>query len=398
MAAVSRSRTRRQRVVAFAVNLGHALRHHHDLFAGVRRYVAEHPAWDLVIEPFISHAAGRTARRGRPVDGAIVRATREDAAWAAASGVPIVNTWSASPAAAVPTVLSDYRAAGAAAADYLIRHGYRTLAYQGFRGHRGSRYLWEGFAGVARDRHVSLLRQLISSNNDANTDNWEAFSVRLNGWIDQWPIPIGLLTANDLQARYVINACLHRGLRVPEDVAVIGCGNELILCGTTDPTISSLDLGFERVGYEAARLLERLMDGATPPASPVWVPPQGLVHRRSTSSFAVDDEVVTRALRFMAEHSHEAIGIADVARETSTTPRSLERHFRKAGLRAAEELGRIRLEHAKRMLAETDEPVKSLAMQCGYSGSKYLHQALVRQEGIGPREYRRRYRSRSNVK
>lgn len=392
--AVTRSRTRPRRRVAYAVNLGHALRHHHDLFAGVRRYADEHPAWNLVIEPFVSHVAGRAGLRGPRVDGAIVRATKEDAAWAATSGVPIVNTWSASPVSTVPTVLSDYRAAGAAAADFFIRRGYRTLAFQGFRGHGGSRYLWEGFAGVARNRGVSLLRQIVSSHSDANAGNWATFSVHLKRWIEQWPTPIALLTVDDLQARYVINACQHCRLRVPEDVAVIGCGNELVLCSTTEPTISSLDLGFEQIGYEAARLLDRLMDGAAPPSRPVWTPPQGMVHRRSTCSYAVDDAVVTRALRFMTEHSHDAIDIEDVARETATTPRSLERHFRKAGLRAAKELGRMRLEHAKRMLAETDEPVKIIASQCGYSGSKYLHQALLRQEGIGPREYRRRYRSR----
>ena len=88
-------------------------------------------------------------------------------------------------------------------------------------------------------------------------------------WIAGWEPPLGIFAMQDIFCRYLANACLHAGLRIPEDVALIGSGNEPIICIHHEPSLSSFDLGYERQGYEAAALLDRLMDGQPLPSAPL---------------------------------------------------------------------------------------------------------------------------------
>jgi LacI family transcriptional regulator len=187
--------------------------------------------------------------------------------------------------------------------------------------------------------------------------------------------------------------CRAKGLDVPHDVAIIGGGNELSLCVAAPPTLTSIDLGYLQIGYKAAELLDRLMDGAPPPDRPQVIASAELIARQSTDSYAVDDVVVARALRFIAEHSHEPINVDDVAATASTTRRSLERRFQKAMSRSiADEITRLRLDRAKRRLTAADEPLKKVASASGFSNPTHFYRAFVRVEGISPTEYRKQRR------
>ena len=90
----------------------------------------------------------------------------------------------------------------------------------------------------------------------------------LEQWIATWQPPVAVLTAQDILCRYTANACLNAGLRIPEDVALIGMGNEPIMCLHPEPSLSSFDLNYEHVGYEAAALLDQLMNGKPAPTEP----------------------------------------------------------------------------------------------------------------------------------
>ena len=195
----------------------------------------------------------------------------------------------------------------------------------------------------------------------------------------------------DFVCRYLVNACLHAGLRIPEDVALIGLGNEPVACTRAEPSLSSFDAGWDRVGYEAAALLERLMAGTPSPKTPILIEPTGLVLRRSTDVYVVDNPVVAAALRFIAAHSHEGIRGEDVAGHVHVTERSLRRYFLVAlGRTMTEEIARLRLERAKRLLVESDEPIKQTAHDCGLTDAAYFHRVFLQAEGPTPGEFRRR--------
>jgi len=183
---------------------------------------------------------------------------------------------------------------------------------------------------------------------------------------------------------------------VPHDVAIIGTGNEDVICASPPPTLTSIDLNYIQVGYQAAALLDRLMDGEKPPDQPQLIAPAALIPRQSTDSYAVTDPTVARALRFIAEHGHESISVDDVVAAAPTSRRSLQRRFQEAMQRSiTDEIARLRTERAKRRLMETDELLKNVAADSGFSNLNHFYRTFVRLEGVSPKAYRKQYRRES---
>src|SRR5439155_12441795 len=98
---------------------------------------------------------------------------------------------------------------------------------------------------------------------------WQRFQTQLEQWMNTWSPPVAVLTLTDLLGRYLGEACRARGLKVPSDVALVGSGNEPLICTISEPALSSIDYGFGRIGYRAAQLLDQMLDGAAPPKQPV---------------------------------------------------------------------------------------------------------------------------------
>jgi len=108
----------------------------------------------------------------------------------------------------------------------------------------------------------------------------------------------------------------------------------------------------------------------------------------------VDHPQVAAALRFIGEHSHEGIRVCDVAKHVHVSERSLERYFGAAlGRTIAEEIARLRLERATRLLVESHERIKRLASDCGFNSANHFHRVFLQRYGTTPLEYRRRHRA-----
>jgi LacI family transcriptional regulator len=187
----------------------------------------------------------------------------------------------------------------------------------------------------------------------------------------------------------VIQICRNRGWSVPHDVAMIAGSNEASLCDHPQPGLTSVELGYGRIGYEAARLLDRLMDGEPRPTRPILMPPVGLIVRASTDFFAVEDESVAAALRFISSHIREPIGVDDIAEAVGVSRRTLECRFREQMDRPiAAEVRRLRIELAKRRLAESDASIGRVAQESGFANASRMSEVFQRELGLTPRDYR----------
>ena len=177
---------------------------------------------------------------------------------------------------------------------------------------------------------------------------------------------------------------------MPQDVAIIAGQNEETFCEHARPTLSSVEFGFEQIGYEAARLLDGLMGGQLPPAGPTLLSPQALLVRESTDFFAVDDQLVAAALTFIAANCHLPIGTDDVADAVAIGKRTLSRRFQEYLNRTiAAEIRRARIERAKRELAESDRPACKISHDVGFGPTQHLYKVFVRELGLTPGQYRR---------
>ena len=207
--------------------------------------------------------------------------------------------------------------------------------------------------------------------------------------MDTWKPPIGVLVCEDLYCRFLIDLCRKKGLEVPGDVALVGTYNEAIICDSPSPGLTSIDMGHDQQGYRAAVLLEGLMNGGQPPSEPEMVLPTELVSRQSTDAYATEDPLVGRALRYLAENSDRMLRVPELAAAMATTRRTLERRFRAdLGRSIAEEMTRLRLSRAKRRLVETDVPLKTVALEAGFTTANHFSKVFTRVEGISPTAYR----------
>jgi LacI family transcriptional regulator len=119
------------------------------------------------------------------------------------------------------------------------------------------------------------------------------------------------------------------------------------------------------------------------------LPPQGLIVRESTDFYAVDDEVVTQALRFIATNSHRDINVDDIAKALALHPRTLQRRFREVvAWPIVEEIRRVRIERAKRELTNTALSLSEIARAVGFGDRMRMCEVFRRELGITPRAYR----------
>lgn len=174
---------------------------------------------------------------------------------------------------------------------------------------------------------------------------------------------------------------------MPQQHSFFPGGSELLV-------LSSVVLPTERIGYEAAGLLDRLIAGAKAPDRPVLLPPTGVAIRQSSDILAVDDPEVAAAVRLIHQQGHRPIQVDDILPEVPVSRRSLERRFRKLLNRSiAEEIRRVHLDRARDMLADTELSMSEIAEHAGFTNARHLSVAFRQQLGSTPSAYRRRFRS-----
>jgi LacI family transcriptional regulator len=176
---------------------------------------------------------------------------------------------------------------------------------------------------------------------------------------------------------------------VPEEIAILGLGNDAVICETVRPTLSSLDPDARRMGYEAAKLLDQMMAGK-PAKDIVYIPPSHVVVRQSTDLVAIEDADVAQAVRIIREFACKGIDVSSVADEIGLSRRGMERRFRQyLGRSPKEEIMRIQMEHAKTLMVRTDQTSAMIARKCGFSSLEYFTRIFRRKVGMKPQAYRK---------
>ena len=159
------------------------------------------------------------------------------------------------------------------------------------------------------------------------------------------------MACNDMLGIEVLDGCRSIGLKVPLDLAVIGVDDDTLLCGLCDPSLSSVVPNTEQIGYEAAAVLDRLMEGGRADFKERLIPPLGVTTRLSTDLLAVEDALFAFAMRFIHEHACHGITVDDVLKSVPLSRMSLERRFRKyTGHSPHAEIRAVQLTRAKQLL------------------------------------------------
>jgi LacI family transcriptional regulator len=202
--------------------------------------------------------------------------------------------------------------------------------------------------------------------------------------------PVAIFAANGTLAVEVQELCVEAGVAVPGEVAIVGMDDYLLSVGAANRSISGVDTNLEEQGYRGAALLDRMMLGAKTPPRPVRIAPARVITRKSSDILAVNHQGVARGLHFIAEHFADSIGVDDVARAAGMSRRGLHQAFGEhVGCTPGDKIRGVRLDLARRLLAETEEKIEVVARQSGYPNVNTFFIAFRKGENSTPAEYRK---------
>jgi LacI family transcriptional regulator len=360
------------------------------LLRGISDYARQRGVWVLQTNPEMFSLGLRDLAKW-PGDGVIaVLRTKADVATARSLKIPVVNLAGALRNPGVPRVMVDQVAMGQIAAEHLIACGLSRFAYYGERETWYSQQRKEGFVRrVAAEGYPCEV--LEPTTRFGRRNPWYKWLEPIEKWLKTLHPPVGLLAVHDYAATMLVESCLRVGWRVPDDVAVIGIGNDTITCEFCEVPLSSVARNNRAVGYESAALLDRLMAGQPPPQRDLLLPPEGVVRRRSTELLVVGDRHVKAAVEYIQEHAAGQLCVETLCKQLAVSQRLLDLRFRKyMGCPPREFLCRTRVERAKQLLAIGDNAkLQQVAKACGFSGARHLRAAFKRVTGLTPAEFRR---------
>ena len=356
---------------------------------GIARYVRSHRPWSMFLDQGELGAPPPVWIARRRWDGIISRPTDHRLAdLFRGMGVPVVDLNDLHDDLGLPRIHSDDAAIGRLAAQHLLDRGFRHFAFCGFAGEswatgrRAGCVAAAAAAGCPCAVHETDWR-------GPRAQDWDEEQDQIAAWLARLPRPLGVVACNDLRGQHVLDACGRAGLSVPEEVAVIGVDDDEFLCELSDPPLSTVVPAAERIGFEAAELLDRLMGGAEPPAGARRVEPVGVVTRQSTDVLAIPDADVAAALRYIRERACDGAQVADILRHVPISRSLLERRFRKyLGRSPQQEIRQVQIKRAKQLLAETDLPLRKIADLAGFEHDEYLCVVFKRLTGLSPGRYR----------
>jgi LacI family transcriptional regulator len=371
------------------------------ILRGISDYTKTKAGWDVQFANLppssFTHALVQDS-----VQGIVINLrTREHAQELIASGIRAVNTSNMlDPAATVPAVFVDDEAVGRLAAEYFLERGFRNFAFVGVQGHRFSRQRLEGFSSVLAQSGFSVV-SLPGGATSADNLSIPTFSAQRDArskFLAELPHPLAVFCANDICGKETIRDAMNVGLRVPDQVAVLGVDNDEIYCELSGVQLSSIRVNGEAVGYAAAELLARILAGENIPSEPILIPPIEVITRRSTDILAIEDSEVAAVVRFIRDRGGRDINVEDLLSRTHLSRRSLEMRFRKAlGRSPYQEIRRVQMERAKVMLSRTDLPLHDITAAVHAGKKQSLGVALGDRIGLAPRQYRRRNREKKDV-
>ena len=360
-----------------------------DLLKGIHRYLAEHEHWSLFLELRALDSQVPRWLSSWQGDGIIARTGSAAMAEAiAATGLPGVELRASKIAHGLPFLGCDNRDIGRIVADHFIDNGFAHFAVFDLDTERYFEERRDNFrAHLAARGHTC--HEHHAARQGERPANWERHQADVARWVASLPKPVGIFACTDQLAFWLLDACRRAGVAVPEEVAVVGAENDETLCTLARPQLSSVAFDGERVGYEAAALLDRMMAGEAQPSEPILVAPTGLVVRQSSDIMAIDDPQVAAAVRYIREHACHGINVADVVKHAGLSRTLIERRMRQAiGRTPGEEIIRLRFNRVKQLLTETELSLAAIANRCGFEHPQYMAEAFKKHFGITPGTYR----------
>ncbi|MBO5194400.1 MAG: DNA-binding transcriptional regulator [Bacteroidales bacterium] len=276
----------------------------------------------------------------------------------------------------------DYEATGRLAAGYFRKKLFTNYAFYGVKN-----IIW------SEERCRGFREEVEKSNGryyEYKADPYESFvreeAVR---WIESLPKPVALFCCDDAHALLITEACRMSGIDIPGDVLLLGVDNDELLCGISDPPISSIELDVEHGGYMTCKLLHEMVQGKVRGPFNVIVNPVGIIERESTLRYNISDQVIEKIVKYIDDSYSTDFQLRELFETVPLSRRSVEMRFRKAmGITVYQYIIMKRVEHMAHLLVTTDRPVADIAYEAGFRDCFNIARVFRKYKGCSPVEYR----------
>ncbi len=278
---------------------------------------------------------------------------------------------------------------GSMAAEHFLDRGYSNFAYCGYDDIHWSRERRDAFVEHLKRKGFNVNIYKMTTKN-----NWTLEQNHMAKWLKSLETPLAVMACNDDCAQTITEACKISGLKIPDDVAVLGVDNDELLCLTTDPPLSSISLDFEKAGYEAAAVLHKMITGkkVSDEEKEITLNPVIVKTRQSTDLIAISDDEVSKALAFIRKNYNQPIQVEDVVNSTTKGRRTLEQDFKKhIGTSILVEINKVRIEHICSLLTETTMPISQVAKALNFRDIPHFSRYFQKIKGITPLQYRKKH-------
>jgi LacI family transcriptional regulator len=360
------------------------------LHKGIEKYAQEH-GWHL----YADYTREKVIPWGWEGDGILAWLGAGDdlAEFVSAAKLPTVDFSYRRPNLKFPRVLEDHAHAAKLAADHFLTRGFTNFCFYSDANNWSYEERGQGFVkALSETGHgCTWLRWFESPTYATGKLEWQRKRKWLAAQMKQAAKPLAVFAANDQQALDVLESCESIGIRIPEEVAVVGTESYLLAPDTMHTPLSSVDTNLEVLGYRGAELLDHLMAGEKPSAEPVRVPAAGVIVRKSSDILTIKHPGVARSLRYIWEHGHEPICIKDLVGVSAMSRRGMHKAFMEhLGRTPGQELQRVRIDHAKKLLSRTSQKVEAIAHDSGYQSINSFCVAFKRATGMSAKQFRER--------
>ena len=370
------------------------------LLKGFAEYARFHGPWCIdTSDPFFRRTTNRLQNLDRDyhrsLDGIVVRDIDELAALQK-MGLPAVLASTVEPESgfsehSFPVITTDNEAISRAAAQHLLEREFRNFAYCGYDGIQWSDLRAQHFAEIVKQAGGTF--HIYQQSRSKTKRKWVNELSILCAWLNELPKPIGIMTCCDDRSQNITEAAIQVGIRIPEEVAVIGVDNDELVCNLANPPLSSVALATEKAGFKAAHLLDRLMQGREKMLGQrIVIAPTHVESRVSTDTLPLEDRDVIEAIQFIRNHIQSQMQVTDMADAVCLSRRTLERRFLKTlGRSVQQEINRQRIDHIANMLLHTRMTRVEIAQSMGFTSVDNLRRFFQRHKDMTPLQYQREF-------
>ncbi|MFW5870132.1 MAG: substrate-binding domain-containing protein [Candidatus Sumerlaeota bacterium] len=358
------------------------------VWRGALRFIQTRPEWQLYTAGALMGSPHRTTLDKFEGDGVLYLGSELEGNTidiAEKRDIPIVFLVSSRQSVYHPAVMSDEKAIGEKAATFFLDRGFRNLAfYSTFHEHRYSKLRRDAFSERAK-AGGALVEVYDIPFRKSGSDTEEVVE-----WLHSLARPCGVMGVQDGSAMQLLLLCREQGIRVPQELAILGVGNTEFMCESMHPTLSSIDMGADRTGYEACVVLEQLMNGVGDPKTEKTIPPRCIVERHSTRVDVLADPLISEARSLLRERLHENLTVEGLVEMLGVSRRNLEQRFQKALSKTPGRMIReIQMQRVEELLRETDLSMAEIARTAGFSSQSAFAAVFRRERDMTPGEYRR---------